>query len=328
MKILVTGATGFIGLHLVNQLLKDGHDVTVLVRRPLKDTELKGLPVRAAMGDVTDFHSLLNATENQDVVYHLAGKIAYKPSELKEMERVNVGGTQKVVDACVTQKTPTLVYMSSVVAIGASFKPAVLTETSPYNVKHLQLGYFETKHAAEELVKTAVHHNGLNAYILNPSTVYGAGDATKGSRNVQRKVAMGKFPFYTPGGVNVVHINDVIYCLKTVAQKGRAGERYIVAGENLLLKDVFAMIAKVAGVKPPRVLLPRWALHTLGALGDNVLTPLGLKGPLSRETAWTSSMYHWFSSEKAQKQLGLKVTPAKLAIQDSVEWMINNGYLS
>ena len=328
MKALVTGATGFIGQHLVNQLIKDGHDVTVLVRRPLKDTELKDLPVRAAFGDVTDFHSLLNATENQDIVYHLAGKIAYKPSERKEMEKVNVGGTQKVVDACVTQKTPALVYMSSVVAIGASFKPTSLTETAPYNIKHLQLGYFETKHVAEELVKTAVHHNGLNAYILNPSTVYGAGDATKGSRNVQRKVATGTFPFYTPGGVNVVHINDVIYCLKTVAQKGRVGERYIVAGENLLLKDVFEMIASVAGVKAPRLLLPRWALHTLGSLGDNVLTPLGLKSPLSRETAWTSSMYHWFSSEKAQKELGLKVTPAKLAIQDSVEWMINNGYLS
>ena len=328
MKALVTGATGFIGLHLVNQLIKDGHDVTVLVRKPLKDTELKGLPVRAAIGDVTDFHSLLHATENQDIVYHLAGKIAYKPAERKEMEKVNVGGTQKVVDACVTQKTPALVYMSSVVAIGAGFTPQALTEVAPYNIKHLQLGYFDTKHAAEELVRTAVQHNGLNAYILNPSTVYGAGDAAKGSRSVQRKVASGSFPFYTPGGVNVVHINDVLYCLKTITQKGRVGERYIVAGENLLLKDVFRMIAEVAGVKPPRMLLPRWALHTLGALGDNVLAPLGLKSPLSRETAWTSSMYHWFSSQKAQKELGLKVTPAKLAIQDSVEWMINNGYLS
>lgn len=328
MKVLVTGATGFIGLHLVHQLIKDGHDVTVLVRRPLKETELKNLPVKAAIGDVTDFHSLLKATENQDIVYHLAGKIAYKPSERKDMEKVNVGGTQKVVDACVTQKTPALVYMSSVVAIGASTQPVVLNETATYNVKHLQLGYFDTKHAAEELVKTAVHHNGLNAYILNPSTVYGAGDATKGSRSVQRKVAMGKFPFYTPGGVNVVHINDVLHCLKTITQKGRVGERYIVAGENLLLKDVFSMIAEVAGVNPPKMMLPRWALHTLGALGDSVLTPLGFKSPLSRETAWTSSMYHWFSSEKAQKELGLKVTPAKIAIQESVEWMINNGYIS
>lgn len=326
MKALVTGATGFIGHHLVHQLISDGHDVTVLLRRPLKETEYAKLPVRAALGDVTDSYSLLKATENQDTVYHLAGKIAYKPSERAEMQKVNVGGTQKVVDACVTQKTPTLVYMSSVVAIGASFDKVPLTEDSPYNVAHLHLGYFDTKHRAEEIVKTAVSHNGLRAFILNPSTVYGAGDATKGSRNVQRKVAMGQFPFYPPGGVNVVHINDVLYCLKNVASKGRVGERYIVAGENLLLKDVFEMIAQVANVPAPRYAIPKWALHFLGAIGD-ALTPFGIKGPASSETAWTSTLYHWFSSQKAQKELGLVPTPAKLAIDDSVQWMIKNGYL-
>lgn len=301
--------------------------MTVLLRRSLKDTDLSDLPVRAALGDVTDSYSLLKATENQDIVYHLAGKIAYKPSERLEMEKVNVGGTQKVVDACVTQKTPALVYMSSVVAIGASFDKKPLTEESPYNVAHLHLGYFDTKHRAEEIVKTAVHHNGLRAFILNPSTVYGPGDAAKGSRNVQTKVARGKFPFYPPGGVNVVHINDVLYCLRVVTEKGKVGQRYVVAGENLYLKDVFEMIAEAAGVQPPRFTLPRWALHLLGAFGDHVLTPLNLKSPLSRETAWTSTLYHWFSSEKAQKELGLKVTPAKLAIRDSVEWMKQNGYL-
>lgn len=300
--------------------------MTVLVRKPLKDTDLATLPVRGAQGDVTDTYSLLKATENQDIVYHLAGHIAYKPSERVQMEKVNVGGTQKVIDACVTQKTPTLIYMSSVVAIGASFDGTLLDETTPYNVARLHLGYFDTKHRAEEIVKTAVSHNGLRAFILNPSTVYGAGDATKGSRSVQRKVAMGKFPFYPPGGVNVVHIDDVLYCLKHLPQKGRVGERYIVAGENLLLKTVFEMIAEVAGVPAPRLSLPRWALHTIGALGDT-LSPLGFKGPLNRETAWTSTLYHWFSSEKSQKELGLKVTPAKIAIRESVEWMMQNGYL-
>lgn len=301
--------------------------MTALSRKPLSETTLRALPVKAALGDVTDSYTLLKATENQDIVYHLAGHIAYKPSELAAMEKVNVGGTQKIVDACVTQQTPKFVYMSSVVAIGASFTPTALNETSPYNVGHLHLGYFETKHRAENIVKTAVSHNGLAAYILNPSTVYGAGDATKGSRNVQKKVAQGRFPFYPPGGVNVVHINDVLHCLKVLPELGCVGERYIVAGENLLLKDVFQMIAGVAGVSAPRLSLPKWALHALGALGDSVLTPLGIKGPLSRETAWTSTLYHWFSSQKAQKELGLKVTPAKIAIQESVEWMMSHGFL-
>lgn len=328
MRVLVTGATGFIGHHLVKMLAEEGHHVSILSRKPINNEEFPGLNIQVCIGDVTNSLSLLNATEGQDRVYHLAGKIAYKSSERAEMEKVNVTGTQKVVDACVTQKTPALIYMSSVVAIGASFDGSVLNENSPYNIDHLNLGYFQTKHRAEEIVKTAVSHNNLKAYILNPSTVYGAGDATKGSRSVQRKVAQGKFPFYTPGGVNVVHIDDVIYCLKHVVDKGRPGERYIVAGENLLLKDVFKIIAESAGVKPPHIPLPKALIKILGVIGDDVLEPLGLKGPMSRETAWTSTLYHWFSSEKAQKELGLKPTAAKIAIEESVQWMKQNGYLN
>lgn len=326
-KILITGATGFIGKHLAKALCSQGFSVSALVRNPDKSQDLKALGVQLLPGDVTDNLSLLNAIEGKDIVYHLAGKIAYKASEREEMERVNVKGTQKVVDACVTHRTPVLVYMSSVVAIGASFKPDVLNEESPYNIADLDLGYFQTKHDAEEIVKTAHKHNGLNVFILNPSTVYGAGDATKGSRSVQRKVAKGKFPFYTPGGVNVVYIDDVLYCLQNIYKKGRAGERYIVAGENLTIQQTFQIIAEAAGVAAPKIYLPKFALKVMGWVGDSVLEPMGVKGPLSSETAHTSSMYHWFSSGKAQRELGLKPTPAKTAITESVRWMIDNGYV-
>lgn len=321
MKILVTGATGFIGHHLVHQLISQNHEVSILSRSPKISEDLQKLPLKIRPGDITDSLALLQATEGQDRVYHLAGMIAYKPSERAAMEKVNVQGTQKLMDACVTHQTPEVIYMSSVVAIGASFDGNPLDENSPYNIAHLRLGYFDTKHEAEKIVKTAVEHNGLKAFILNPSTVYGAGDATKGSRSVQKKVAAGKFPFIPPGGVNVVHINDVLYCLEQLPLKGRPGERYIVAGENLLLKDVFQRIAQIAGVKAPRWPLPSSALHMMGWVGDHILEPLGVRGPLNRETAWTSTLYHWFSSKKAQTELGLKVTPAQEAFEDSVQWM-------
>jgi dihydroflavonol-4-reductase len=326
MKILVTGATGFIGHHLVNRLASQGHEVSVLSRKPLKDDEFPGHRVKVCLGDVTNSLSLLNATENQDRVYHLAGKIAYKASERAEMEKVNVQGTQKVVDACITNHVKAFVYMSSVVAIGSSFDGRILDETAPYNIGHLNLGYFETKHKAEEIVKTAFSHNGLNAFILNPSTVYGAGDATKGSRSTQLKVARGKLLFYPPGGVNIVSIDDVLYCLEQVPLKGRPGERYIVAGENILIKDLFKIIAETAGVPAPRIPLSRPLIKLLGFVGD-AIEPFKLKGPVNGETAWTSTLYHWFSSAKAQRELGLKVTPAKKAIQESVLWMEKNGYL-
>lgn len=321
MKILVTGATGFIGHHLVKRLISQNHEVSILSRSRNISDELSQYPLKIIVGDITDNLSVLKATEDQERVYHLAGMIAYKPADRPAMEKINVQGTQKLVDACVTHQTPEVVYMSSVVAIGASFDGQVLNENSPYNVAHLKLGYFDTKHAAEKIVQTAVEHNHLRAFILNPSTVHGAGDAIKGSRSVQKKVAQGRFPFIPPGGVNVVHVNDVLYCLEQLPLRGRPGERYIVAGENLLLKDVFARIAQIAGVKPPRWPLPKSALHLMGWFGDSILEPLGIRGPLNRETAWTSTLYHWFSSHKAQQELGLQVTPAQKALEESVLWI-------
>ncbi|MCC6137095.1 MAG: NAD-dependent epimerase/dehydratase family protein [Bdellovibrionaceae bacterium] len=326
-KALITGATGFIGKHLAKTLCSQGVSVTALVRNPKSCDDLLKMGAQLASGDVTDSLSLLNAIEGKDIVYHLAGQIAYKASERAGMEKVNVSGTQKVMDACITHNTPNVIHMSSVVAIGASFDKTILDENSSYNIAHLNLGYFQTKHDAELIAKTAHTHNGLNVFILNPSTVYGPGDATKGSRSVQRKVAAGKFPFYTPGGVNVVHVDDVLYCLQNVHKRGKPGERYIVGGENLTIQEVFTIIARVAGVDAPKLCLPKAALKMLGWLGDTVLEPLGIKGPLSSETAHTSSMFHWFSNEKAKKELGLKPTSSEKAITESVRWMMENGYV-
>lgn len=326
VKVLVTGATGFIGKHLVRQLATDGHQVTILARNKDALKDFKEFDIELIQGDILDNFTVMKACENRDIVYHLAGVIAYRKSERELMEKVNIKGTRKIIDACITHSVDKFVYLSSVVAIGASFDGTPLTEESPYNIAHLDLGYFQTKHQAEKIVIDAYKEHGLKTYILNPSTIYGAGDALKGSRKTQVKVAKGKFPFYTPGGVNVVSIKDVLYCLKVITEKGKPGERYIVAGENITIKQLFEMIAKAGGVEPPKIGLPRPAIKVLGLVGD-ILGGFGIKGPMSGETAWTSTLYHWFSSKKAQRELGLKPTPAKEAINESVNWMKKSGYL-
>jgi dihydroflavonol-4-reductase len=213
-----------------------------------------------------------------------------------------------------------------VVAIGASFDGKPLNEDSPYNVKHLDLGYFETKHAAENIVREANQTGRVDAVMVNPGTIYGPGDAKKGSRGVQLKVARGKFPFYPPGGVNIVSVEDVVDCTIAAWKRGRSGERYIVGGENLLIRDVFKMIASEAGVEPPSIPLPRPLIFTIGKVGD-LLESIGKKGPLNTENAWTSVLYHWFDSSKAQRELGLSPKPASFAIAQSVKWIKENGLL-
>ena len=326
MRVLVTGASGFLGYWVVDRLVQEGHQVKILIRKSSSIDELSKFSLEQSFGDVTNLESLIQATKGIDCVFHLAGLIAYKRTDRAAMEAVNIDGTQNVIEACKRNNVKKLVYLSSVVAIGASFDGKPLTEDSVYNIEHLNLGYFQTKHKAEILVRDTVSRGELDAVMINPSTIYGGGDAKKGSRGAQLKVARGKMPFYTSGGVNVVAVEDVIDCLMACWKKGTPGERYIVAGQNILIKDLFEKIAHCSGVKPPSIYLPTPAVKILGAAGD-LLEKIGKKGPLNSETAWTSTLYHWFDSSKAQREFGIKFKPADYGIEASVNWMRANGYL-
>lgn len=325
MKILVTGANGFLGSWVTKALVKEGHEVFALVRPHADLSELDGVACKYIHGDVTDITSLLEAINGMDSVFHLAGVIAYKKSQRALMEKVNVQGTANVIEVCREKNVRRLVYLSSVVAIGAGFtEKDILTEDSPYNISHLDLGYFETKRKAEQIVKAACDRNEIDAVIINPSTIYGGGDAKKGSRKMQLKVAQGKLKFYTSGGVNVVAVEDVVAGILSAWKMGRKGERYILAGENILIKDLFAMIAAEAGVSAPPYHLPDSLLHIVGKIGD-CMEKMGLKGPLSQENAFTATMYHWFDASKAKKELNFQPRPARFAIHNSVQWMKDQG---
>lgn len=327
MNVLITGANGFLGSWLTKALISEGHHVKALIRKNSDLSELEGVDCEYVYGDVTDKDSLLNNFNTIDQVYHLAGVVAYKAADRPLMDKVNVQGTQNVVDACASSNISKLIHLSSVVAIGGSLTPKkILDENSAYEIQHLNLGYFETKHSAEIIVKNATEENKIQSVILNPSTIYGFGDAKKGSRKMQVKVARGELPFYPPGGVNVVAVEDVIAGIISASKIGRNGERYILAGENLLIKEVFRIIAESAGVPPPSIQLPSYLLHLIGSVGE-ISQKVGLSNKFSKENAYTATMFHWFNSAKAQNELNFKPRPAKEAIQKSVQWMQENGYL-
>lgn len=326
-KVLVTGANGFLGSWLVKALLNEKLEVFALVRKSSDLSELRDVACHYVYGDVTDLASLLESFKGIDAVFHLAGLIAYKNSERKKMELINVEGTRNVIQACIQSQVKRLIHLSSVVAIGASFDHHhILNENSVYNLSHLNLGYFETKRQAERLVLEAVQKNKLDAVILNPSTIYGAGDAKKGSRSTQLKVAQARFPFYTSGGVNVVAVEDVVAGIISAWKIGKTGERYILCGENFLIKDLFKLIAQAAGVPPPKIKIPDLLLHLLGIIGD-LFNKLGFRFPVSRENAWTATLYHWFDSAKAQQELGFKPGSSREALKRSVRWMKDHELL-
>ena len=328
MKVVVTGANGFLGSWLTKALVSRGYDVHILARPTSDLSDLKGVNFKTLFGDVTDPVSLEKAFAGAQGVFHLAGVVAYRHEERAQMEKVNVQGTANVIQAAEKMKVPKILHLSSVVAIGASTSPKeILNENSPYTISKLNLGYFETKRKAEILVKAATDRGAFEAIIVNPSTIYGASDAKKGSRSVQVKVAQGRFPFYTPGGASIVGVEDVVDGIMKAWDKGRSGERYILSHENWTVKELFTAIAQEAGVKPPAHKLPSFVLHSVGFIGD-ALRPLGVKGPVTRENAWTSTMFHWFDNSKARRELGFNPRPAREAIQKSVQWMKEHGLLN
>lgn len=330
MKAVVTGANGFLGTWLTKRLLAEGYEVYALVRKNSDLSELEELKQNIKpiylYGDVTDKESLRRAFKDKDIVFHLAGVVAYKKSARPLMEKVNVEGTQNVVDICEELKIPQLLHVSSVVAIGATFKPEILNETSSYNISRLNLGYFETKKRAEEIVLKATQQGRINAVAVNPATIYGFGDAKKGSRRNQVKVARHDLPFYTGGGINVVAVEDVVEGILLAVKRGKNGERYILANENMTIRELFIKIAGFAGVKPPTIYMPSWLLHTIGLSGD-LLEKFNINIGISQENAYTATMFHWFDSSKAQKDLNFKPTSSDRAIENSVRWMKNHGYL-
>lgn len=333
MKALVTGANGFLGSNLTQKLVQEGYEVSVLVRNP-KDFEFlnsqnhlnrnsgnsEPSKVKVFKGDVTQKDSLYAAVKEQEVIFHLAGVVGYSKQQKEILNKVNVIGTENIFNVASELGVRRILVSSSVVAVGASFKPEVLNEDSPFTLERYQLSYHESKRKMESVVKRFVNENKIEGVIVNPSTVYGAGDAAKSTRNTQVNVARGKSLFYPPGGVSVAGVEDVVDGIVKAMVRGRSGERYILAGENITLREVFNLIAIEAGVKKPLIPLPSFLFHLL-AFVDDSLAKVGLHGPLASERALVAMMYHWYDSSKAIKELDYRIRPAQESIAKSVRWM-------
>ncbi|MBE8163434.1 MAG: SDR family NAD(P)-dependent oxidoreductase [Bdellovibrionaceae bacterium] len=327
-KILVTGATGFIGTHLVKALVKKNYLVCILHRASsnLEAFLSLGSSVTYVQGDVTDPSSLDKAIQGKDYVFHLAGLISSSHKDKALMEKINVEGTRHVIQACLRHSIKRLIYVSSVVAVGASANKEILNEDSVYEDKLNKLSYFDTKKRAEELVRFAVQNENLPAVILNPSTVYGEGDVKKDSRKLQKLAAKGKLPFYTQGGVSVVGVENVVQAIINSTTLGKIGERYILSGENIEIQHLLQSISKAANVQSPFLKVPQFLFYILGFIGD-ILSYIKISFPFTLEKVKVASLYHWFDSTKAQKELNFTPGLAKEAIVKSVLWSKKNKFI-
>jgi len=323
--VLVTGGTGFIGSNLCERLRTRGCRVRILRRQGSDLRAIAGIDVEHRIGDILDPASLCTAVAGCDTVFHAAALVTFRKKKRAEQFEVNVRGTQNVVQACLSAGVGRLVHVSSIAAIGHSEDGSPATEETPYNWGATS-AYRHTKHLGEEEVQTGIAQ-GLSAVIVNPSVVLGERDIRFHGGEIIRLVRKGMIPLYVDGGINVARVGDVVEGMIAAAEWGKAGERYILGGENLTYKEVFVRAARLVGGRAPFARLPSPLLRISARVVERVFEMVGADPPLTEEMVEGTTRYNWYSSEKAVRYLGYRITPFDEAVLAAYRWYKDNGLL-
>jgi len=327
MKILVTGGTGFIGAAVVRLLLEDGLPVRCLVRKESDLSNLDGLDVEYAYGDVTDLDSVRRALDGCDRVIHLAAIYAIWMKDPNRMYRVNVNGTHKVLTACREAGVQKVVYVSSTAALGSHGKvPA--NEDAEFNMASVGDHYFISKFQSEQLALDFAA-KGLPVTIVNPSVPLGPRDIKPTpSGAIIINVLKGKLPGYIDGGLNLIDVGDCARGIVNALSRGAVGRKYVLGNRNVSMKEFFDLIVKVAGSgKSPRIRFPVFMAVQSGYAEELVARFTG-KPPVNT-AAWVrvGSHYSWWDSSRAVRELGLPQTPVEKSIAQAIEWFRGKAYL-
>lgn len=327
-SILVTGATGFVGSAVARRLVAAGFDVRVLVRAGADMSNLDGVVVEPRQGDLTDPASLRAAVRGCRSVFHVAADYRLWTRKPEAMYAVNVDGTRALLLAAAAAGVERIVYTSSVATLGINADRTPAHEDTPASLDTMIGHYKRSKFLAEAEVNKQVAEQGVPAIIVNPSAPVGPRDRrpTPTGRTMLN-AARGRMQAYVDTGLNIVHVDDVATGHLLAYQHGTIGERYILGGEDMTLREILVQIATLTSGKPPRLRLPQTLLEPV-AHASELWARFSHREPLlTVDGLRLSRKYMYFSSAKAQRELGYHARPAQRAIADALEWYRSNGYL-
>ncbi len=326
MKALVTGSTGFVGNAVCRALLEAGYEVRAFHRPTSTLRLLEGLPVEQALGDLTQPETLLDAMRGVDVVFHAAALLGMREDPVP-LQAVTVEGTRAVLQAALQAGVQRVVHTSSVAALGVpeqiGSQPAPIDERHTWNFNPEQWPYGYAKYQAELEVQRAVAQ-GLDVVIVNPSLVFGPGDVYRMNTSLVVQVARGRLPALVDAGINVVHIDDVARGHVAALERGRTGERYILGGENLPLREIIKKIARLTGGSMPLLDLPPGLVRRLATPARRLRSFISL--PVDPSVLYLAGRYFYFDIHKALGELGLPAPQkAEQAFTDAWAWFQENG---
>jgi dihydroflavonol-4-reductase len=328
MTTLVTGGNGFVGSALVRLLLGQDHQVRVLVRSGSDRRNLENLDIDLAEGDLTDPASLQRAVRGCSHLFHAAADYRLWIPYPERMYRTNVDGTRDLLRAAADAGVGRMVYTSSVATLGINRDRSPGDETTPVSLADMVGHYKRSKFLAEQAVRELAQEQGLPVVIVNPSTPIGPRDVkpTPTGRIIVDTLR-GKIPAYVDTGLNIAHVDDVAAGHLLALERGEPGRRYILGGENLSLQAILGIICNYAGLAPPRLRLPHNAVYPFAWLAEQWARVSGKEPFATVDGVKMAKKFMYFSSALAQQALGYKSRPARLAIEDAIDWFRENKYL-
>ncbi len=322
---LVTGASGFLGSHLVRALRRRGRKVRALVREGTFSGDLAMLGVEVIPGDVTDADGFAAAAHGATRIFHVAGFVSFLAEERKRLEAVNVGGVRNAVAAARSGGATTLVVTSSVAAVGGGSGPGEADERSPWHGDE-SLGYAATKRAGEQ-VALAASRKGLRTVCVNPSIVLGPLDPRPSLGGAYVLLAAKGLSFCVGMVQAFVDVRDVAEGHVLAAEKGRPGERYILSGASVPMRE-FVSLCRAESGRPGRVFaLPKWVLPPAAVVAEWWADRRRVPPAFTREQARMARREAAFSSAKARKELGWTARPLAETVKDTVAWFEENRML-
>src|SRR2546428_3421167 len=327
MTTLVTGATGFLGSHVARQLVARGEAVRVLVRLTSRLRAIEDLPVERASGDLRDLASLYRACDGVHRVYHVAADYRFgvrRPSEIYES---NVNGTRNLLEAAYRAGVERFVYTSTVatIAVPRSGKPP--DEDTVAGLEEMIGHYKRSKFLAEMEAFRAVA-TGLPVVIVNPTTPIGPGDwKPTPTGRVILDFLNGRIPAYVDAGLNVVAVEDVAEGHVLAAERGRVGERYILGGRNMTLKEIFDVLSGITRQSSPRFRLPYFVALAAGYTDQVISRALGREPQIPLEGVRMARHRMFVDCSKAELELGFHPGPVEYALERAARWYMDNNYV-
>jgi dihydroflavonol-4-reductase len=329
MTTLVTGATGFVGSAVARALAARGHSLRLLTRAASDRRNIAGLDAEVVTGDLTDPDSLRRAAVGCRYVVHVAADYRFWVPDSDAMLRANVDGALAMVRAAAGAGAERIVHCSSVAALGQIGDGTPADEATPANEADFVGIYKRSKYLAEKAVLDLARRESWPVVVVNPAAPVGPRDIKPTpTGKMILDAAAGRVPAYIDTGLNIVHVDDVAEGHALALEKGRVGERYVLGGQDMLLKDILGLVADVVHRRPPSIRLPEAVVWPVAFVMEKLAGITGIAPLMTRDHLKMARKKMFYASAKATAELGYRPRPVRLAVEDAVAWFRSNGMLS